>query len=291
MLALTALTASIWPLGACAAEPEQALFWRVRTPGDNAHIIFGGTLITASLVPDIVSDCKRLIDETQRVIVDVPNVTLPAFDVEYKDHVPILKRLSRPTADELRSVLAAIPAVPPVDKIPGILAVQLLLGEGTDQGTPVLGDVLAQHVQLRRRPVSFLVTEKEILEQFFHTPDIAALDKNVDEAKIKRLLDLRRNVGPLGAYGEQLYRARRGEELAGLAADITRSGMLFPSPFSSEQDAIRFQIVVLDRLKAQLSYAADAPPAFVILPASKLGGRTGILSALNNLGFGVTPIA
>jgi len=47
---------------------------------------------------------------------------------------------------------------------------------------------------------------------------------------------------------------------------------------------------VLDRLKALLG-SADAPPAFVLLQVRTLGGRTGILAALNNLGFGVTPLA
>jgi hypothetical protein len=66
--------------------------------------------------------------------------------------------------------------------------------------------------------------------------------------------------------------------------------VLFPSLFSSEQEAIRFRIAVLDRLKAVLG-SAEASPAFVFLQVGTLGGRTGVLAALNNLGFGVTPIA
>ncbi len=53
-----------------------------------------------------------------------------------------------------------------------------------------------------------LVTKDEMREQIWRPPDLVALDNSIDEPKIAYLLDLRRRVGPIGAYQSQLYRAR-----------------------------------------------------------------------------------
>jgi hypothetical protein len=130
---------------------------------------------------------------------DLPRGTLP----------PIWKSIGRPVADDLRSALAGLPDGVPVEELSGFEVSWLLMGEGQTPPNPYLADALARHSRSRGRPVAFLITEKEIREQFWRPRDPVALNNTIDEPKIAFLLDVRRRVGPIGAHLEQLYRARR----------------------------------------------------------------------------------
>ncbi len=96
--------------------------------------------IAASVVPDIVRDGKRLIEETKRVVVDIPYLELPSSEVMHKDLAPVMKRLSRPVAEELRSVLGGFPSLNlgvPVEGLSGGEVSTLLMGEGFTEPDPI----------------------------------------------------------------------------------------------------------------------------------------------------------
>ncbi|WP_394887615.1 hypothetical protein ACG873_22045 [Mesorhizobium sp. AaZ16] len=285
-LAVAALTVSVREPRAYAADQEQAVFWRAAMPGRNANVLFGYARIDASLVPDIVSDGKRLIDETQRIIAAFPNVEMTAWDLPRRTLPPIWKSISRPVADELRAALAGLPDGVPIEELSGIEVSWLLMGEGQTPPNPYLGDVLARHSRSRGRPVAFLITEKEIREQFWLPRDPIVLNDTIDEPKIAFLLDVRRRVGPIGAHLEQLYRARRGEEIYRFTAEIANQGIPDPSTFIEEEKA---GALAFDRLLGLLD-STDAPTAFVVLPIGILTGETGILPRLRARGCTVTPI-
>jgi hypothetical protein len=287
LLATVALTASAWEPSVYAADRDQAVFWRVSMPSRKAHVLFGAVRIAASVVPEIVRDGKRLIDETQRVVVGVPNFQMPALDLPRRTLPPIWKSIGQPVADDLRSVLAGLPDGIPTEELSGFEVSWLLMGEGQTSPDPYLADVLARHSRLRGRPVAFLISEKEMREQFWRPPDIAALNRLIDEPKIAYLLDLRRRVGPIGAHLEQLYRARRGEEIYRFTADIVRQGIPDLSTFFEEDGS---RELAFDRLVGLLD-SADAPASFVVLGLGLLTGDKGVLAKLRARGFTVTPIA
>jgi hypothetical protein len=287
LLATVALTASAWEPGVYAADRDQAVFWRVSMPGRKAHVLFGAVRIAATVVPDIVGDGKRLIDETERIVVGVPNFEMTAWDLPRGTLPPIWKSIGRPVADDLRSALAGLPDGVPVEELSGFEVSWLLMGEGQTPPNPYLADALARHSRSRGRPVAFLITEKEIREQFWRPRDPVALNNTIDEPKIAFLLDVRRRVGPIGAHLEQLYRARRGEEIYRFTAEIANQGIPDPSAFIEEEEA---GALAFDRLLGLLD-STDAPTAFVVLPIGMLTGETGMLPRLRARGCTVTPIA
>ncbi len=188
-LAIAALTVSAREPAAYAADRERAVFWHAAMPGRNANVLFGYARIDASLVPDIVSDGKRLIDETQRIVAAFPNVEMTAWDLPRRTLPPIWKSIRQPVADELRAALAGLPDGVPIEELSGIEVSWLLMDEGQTPPNPYLGDVLARHSRSRGRPVAFLITEKEIREQFWRPRDPIVLNDTIDEPKIAFLLD------------------------------------------------------------------------------------------------------
>ena len=49
------------------AEEHRALFWRIETPDNATAIVFGYARTAASVLPDIVRDGVRLIEQSGRV--------------------------------------------------------------------------------------------------------------------------------------------------------------------------------------------------------------------------------
>jgi hypothetical protein len=287
LLAAAALIASAaWKSRAYSASQEQAVFWRASKPGRSANVLFGYARIDASLVPEIVSDGERLIDETQRVVVAVPNFQVTVWDVPRGTLPPIWKSISQPVADELRSALAGLPDDAPVEELSGIEVSWFLMGEGQTAPDPYLGDVLARHSRSRGRSVAFLLTEQEIREQFWLQRDPVVWNNAIDEPKIAYLLDLRRRVGPIGAHLEQLYRERRGEEIHRFSAEIVKEGIPDPTMFIDQEKAAG---LAFERLLGLLE-PAGAPASFVVLPIGMLTGETGMLARLRASGYTVTPI-
>ena len=52
------------------AEEHRALFWRIETPDNATGIVFGYARTAASVLPDIVRDGVRLIEQSGRVLID-----------------------------------------------------------------------------------------------------------------------------------------------------------------------------------------------------------------------------
>lgn len=287
LLALASMTAIGWNFKAHAADDQPALFWRVNV-GKGSAILYGYERIAAAVVPDIVKDGDRFIDETKSVIQDLsPVVKFPAIQIERKSTIPLSNTISKQTLAELHGVFARTPQIGSMtDLLSGFEVTSLLMGEGQTPSTPSAGGTIAEHGKALNRPVALLITDAEA-QGLWNPPDIAALNKSIDEAKIRYLLDLRGQVGPIGAHLEKLYFARQGEEINRFTAEIRKHGIPSPSSFLSED---RMRELLFDRLVTELS-AQDAVAAFALLPLGVLTGAEGLLAKLRAGGHAVTAVA
>lgn len=287
LLALMAATAVVSPRAAYAADDEHALFWRVKV-GDNSGILFGYERIAALRVPDVVKDGDRFIDETKGVLQDLsPVVKFPPIQIDRKQVVPLSKTLSKPVLNELRDVFAKVPQIGEMTNLlSGFETTTLLMGEGQTPSTPSVGGVIADHARTLTRPTTQLISDTEA-QSLWNPPDIVALNKSIDESTIKYLLDLRRQVGPIGAHLEKLYLDRKGEEINRFTADIRKHGIVSPSSFLSEE---KMRPLLFDSLVKNLS-ANAAGSAFVFLPLGLLTGADGLLAKLRAAGHTVTAVA
>lgn len=287
LLVLTAMTAVGWNGKARAADDEHALFWRAKV-GNGSAILYGYERIAASRVPDIVKDGDRFIDETTRVVQDLsPVVKFPPIQIARKEVVPLSKTLSEPVMSELRAVFAETPQIGEMTNLlSGFETTSLLMGEGQAPSTPSAGGMIADHARTLKRPTVQLIADAEA-QALWNPPDLAALNKSIDESKIKYLLDLRRQVGPIGAHLEQLYLDRKGEEINRFTAEIRKHGIVSPTSFLSED---RMRALLFDRLVKTLS-AQDAVAAFALLPLGLLTGGDGVLAKLRAGGNAVTALA
>lgn len=249
-------------------------------------MLFGYAYISASAVPEIVEEGKKLVEQTQAFVSDVPNIELPTFNLEHKDATPILSILSRPAADELRSALADfLDDSVSIEKLPGLAVSAFLLEEGASSEPPPLGGVLADHAGFLGRPGAELISEEEFRQRIFHPPDIVTQNQLIGEPEIAFLLDLRQRVGPIGAHLDQLYRGRRIAELMQLTAEVDRRRL---SPLTDFMNEAMYRHMLLGRLTSFLGLA-DAP-IFVALPIKVLPGPGGILSLLRARGSTLTPV-
>jgi hypothetical protein len=286
LLVLTTLTAlgSQWRRAA-AADDERSLFWRV-TFGNSSGILFGYERIAATLVPDIVKDGFRFIDGTKSMIEDLsPVVKFPPLHMDLNDATPLSKIVSQQTDDELQGIYAKNPQLAKMALASGLAVTLLLMGEGQTPPNPSAGGTILEHGKTLNRPTTILVTDAEA-QGLWNPPDLAALNKSIDEPKIRYLLDLRKQVGPIGAHLETLYRERRGEEISRFTADIRAHGIV---SFASFLPADRIRPLLLDRLEKTM--AAGTVDAFVLLPLGLLTGKDGILAALRVKGNTVTAVA
>jgi hypothetical protein len=273
--------------GAARAETDRALFWRIEAGDNAAGTVFGYARTAASVSADVVRDGVRLVEQSRRVVLDMDNVKFPP--VTTTEHMPpLLPMLSRPVADELRKALAAL-AVPQsqIDDMPGVLIAMSLYGEGQTKPVPSVGGVIMDRAKALHLPVTTLLATNEV-EKFRKPLDLVTLNKAVDEKLIAFMLDVRRQVGPIGKHCEDLYRERRAEELHAFARSMSEHGVP-ESQIFFEGETIRE--LLLTRLTAALSSQAAAAPAFCFLPIGVVSGPEGLLATSRRRGMRASALA
>jgi hypothetical protein len=273
---------------AARAAEERGLFWRVETRDRRTGIIFGYERIAASVAPDVVQDGLRVVEQTRRVVLDISNFTLPTITAPNEKLSPVLPKLSRDDADDLREIATAL-GVPPsqIDGMSGILFALLLYGEGQSKPDPSIIGVIVERAQAVGQPVTALLTQRDI-EALWTPADLVTMNATVDEKKIAFLLDLRRQVGPIGIHCENLYRDRKDDELIQFRERVSRHGvpalqMLF------DTDAVR--PVLLSRFSTALASSSAKQLTLFVLSLGLLTGPDGILNRLRAQGARISVLA
>jgi hypothetical protein len=273
--------------GTARAESGRALFWRIEAGNNAAGTVFGYARTAASVSADVVQDGIRMVEQSRRIVLDMDNVKFPP--VTTTEHMPpLLPMLSRPLADELRKALTAL-AVPQsqIDEMPGVLIAMFLYGEGQTKPVPSVGGVIMDRAKALRLPVTTLLATSEV-EKLRKPVDLVTMNKAVDEKVIAFMLDVRRQVGPVGKHCEDLYRERRAEELHTFARSMSEHGVPESQVFF-EGEAIREQL--LTRLTAALSAQAADEPAFCFLPVGVITGPEGLLATSRRRGMRASALA
>jgi hypothetical protein len=269
------------------AEQNQGLFWRVETRGRSA-VLFGYMRLPASLGLYIVDDGIRMIEQTQSVIRDYDNIQCPTITYRVDTLSPLLPRLSAAVADEVRRTAAGYLPEPQIERESGNTIVMVLLGEGSAAAPapiPSVGGVIFDRATAFHRPLTTLVADDEIRKLFcIKLDDVVAVNSQVDEKMITSILDLRRRVGPIGAYVQGLYVGRKTDELALYFKYMADHEISLRSPFKIEP----LVELLFTRLSAQLS---SAPNPFVFLPVETLIGAGGILERFRQQGADVSILA
>ncbi|EJC80039.1 hypothetical protein Rleg4DRAFT_1648 [Rhizobium leguminosarum bv. trifolii WSM2297] len=272
------------PEMAFAADEENAVFWRVKSPG-NDHVLFGYVRIRADTFPDIVAEGKTLVDQSKTILIDInPNLTLSTAKFKNSDLKPVLPGLTQPYQEEFKTVLGASPAKGSLDKISGFEVSLLLLGEGQHAfgpGAPSIGLALAKYGASIGRDVKSLTSDAEV--QAAQRPMTLETINSVGPAPISYLLDLRRRIGPIGGYFDELYKGRKSREIASLGEEITAKGVVTPTDL---MDTDKLRTLLIERI-AKLPAGTNA---FIILPIGLLNGPYSILGDLRSRGAEVTAI-
>jgi hypothetical protein len=270
-----------------AADPETALFWSVTPSGRKGAVLFGYERIAPQLAPDLVKDGDAFVDACTRVVLDMPQaIRFPTVGLGRPEIKPILQVVSPATADRLRIFLLATPAAAFVDRISGIEAMTLLMSEGQHVANSTVAGIIVDYARSAAKPMDQLVSEQE-MQSAWHPPDLARLNNGIGDDQIAYLLDLRNKVGPIGGHLEQLYRQRKGEEIARVTAELIGHGMISPSKFIHTD---RVQGLMLDRAMAMLTAEADET-RFMLFPLGILTGASGMLAAFKAKGAAVEPLA
>jgi hypothetical protein len=277
MLSLFAATAFGRPDWASADE-DRALFWRIKTRDNRSGIIFGYGRIAASLAPDIVEDGERVVEQTSRVVLDMNSFNFPPANVGKQP--PLLPRLSPAVAAELRQVLGD--KAGPLETATGFFVGFLLMAEGQISATPSVGDVIINRAIALRRPITALLSEDEV-KHLARPVDWAALNEAVDEKMITFLLDLRKQVGPIGTHSDTLYRTRKSAELYRFSASLAEHGVPGSELLTFTDN--------YDLLFSRMSAALTTAPCCVFAPVGLLTGPDGILERLRRQGAEVSVFA
>jgi hypothetical protein len=222
-------TAGLRVRAAGQVSDDRALFWEFGS-GASASTIFGYDRIAASLVSDIVDEGTKRATAAKRVIQDFPaRVVLPAIKID-PSLQPVVDRLDAKTAAAFRAVVQQSFAqlAPTVDRMPGIEASMLLMGEGQTPPNPAVGGTIVERALKLGRPSMVLISDTELRGMVF-SPNLTALDKRIGQDTIAYMLDLRAKGGPIGRQFEQLYAARRGGDIHSLGAELTKRGVFVPS--------------------------------------------------------------
>lgn len=283
-LALAAASTTVLP--AWAASDDRAVFWQFGS-GNSASTIFGYERVAASLAPDIVAEGEKRA-AGKRLIQDFPaTVTLPPMKID-PSLPPVVGKLDAKTAAAFRAVVQQSFArlAPTVDRMPGIEATILLMGEGQTPSNPTVGGTIAERARQAGRPVTVLISDTE-LKGMVMPPNLPALDKRIGQDTIAYMLDLRAKGGPIGRQFEQLYVARRGADILNLSTELSRRGVFNPNQML-QSDGIKY--LLGSRLEAVLKGKDAAAAAFVLLPIEMLVGDAGVLAALRKRGNTVSAV-
>ncbi|HWE21851.1 MAG TPA: hypothetical protein VG758_32535 [Hyphomicrobiaceae bacterium] len=271
--------------GQAFAEEDRALFWRVTTKDKLSCIIFGYARLPASLAPDIVRDGIRMVEQTPRLVADVPNFDLPPMNFTLRR--PLLPRLGQRTAAELREILARSGKTEQaLASTPGIFIVMFLAFEGqTDLGrAESVGDAIVNRATELGRPITSLLTVDEVKRMVKPIDSFIRLDDTIDDKTITQLLDLRKQVGPLGAHMERLYRDRKSQELYRFTDTLENI-----TPLSSSSSSMRSDPDL--PLSRFLLFLALGDPGFFLLPVGSLMGPDGVLERLRRQGADIEILA
>jgi hypothetical protein len=268
-----------------AEDEERALFWTVTPPGRKGAVLFGYERIAATITPEIVRDGEALAGASQRVVIDMPqNVRFPKLSLDVGDIKPIVQIVSPQTADRLRKFLAATPAASQTDRLGGLVATMLLVGEGQHKADITVGGTVFEYSRSAGKPVDQLLSDADV-QSAFRPPDMAALNNNIGEDTISYLLDLRDRIGPIGGYLEQLYRERKGDAIVRVTDDIGRHGVFSPSRLLQTD---RMRDLMFQRALDMLIQQADEQ-RFMLFPLGILAGSSGLLAAFKAKGAVVAP--
>lgn len=262
------------------AAGDQALFWRIKTRDDRSGIVFGYARVAASLAPSVVRDGERMVEQTSRLVLDMNDFTLPTLKLG--KFPPLLPRLSQPVAAELREVLSGSGmAQPQLESLWGVLVAFFLMGEGQTNPVPSVGAVIVDRARARRRSITTLLTEGEV-KQMIKPIDGKALNDTIDEKMITFMLELRRQVGPIGAHGEKLYCDRKSEELYRFSEDLARHGVPGTQSFLEYNP---------DLLFSRISDSLTTSEGFFLAPVGTLTGPDGILERFRRQGADISVLA
>ncbi len=286
---LLAAAATVFGRAAVArAAEDRGLFWRIETRDGRSAIIFGYESVAASVVPDVVQDALRIVEQAHRVVLDISEVTLPTLTAPNEKLPPVLPKLSRADADDLREIATAL-SVPPqqIDGMSGLLFALLLYGEGQSKPNPSVAGVIVERARALGEPIAALLMPRDI--EALRTPvDLVTMNAAVDEHKVAFLLELRRQVGPIGIHCENLYRDRKAEELNDFRERVNKHGV---PALQMVLDTGTLRPVFWSRLSAALSASSAKQPTLFILSLGMLTGPDGILNRLRAQGARVTVLA
>ena len=282
-------TAAFAPRAGAGATDDRALFWSAEPSGQPRSILFGYERVAAARTADIVRDGERLADDQARLIGAMPNVSFPKVEMPRKDTTPLVERLSKPAAERVRALLARDPRWKPMtDRLSGIEFVAFILFEGQTQATASVGGTIAAHELGKGKPISYLLSQTD-LQDMLGKPNLAAVDKRIDEKTVTWLLDLHDAVGAIGRLYETLYSERRSADIRKLGADMRAHGV----PSFSEMGGLQADKVETT-LAARTVEALKKPEgarSFMLLPLGTLCDDKGVLAQLRADGMKVTAIA
>jgi hypothetical protein len=284
------MTAAFVPRAIAGATDDRALFWSAEPAGQPRSILFGYERVAASRTADIVRDGERLADGQDRLIGAMPNVRFPKVEIPRKDTTPLVERLSKPAAERVRALLGKDERWKPMtDTLSGVEFVALIMFEGQTPATASVAGTIAAHALGKGKPISYLLSQTD-LQDMMGKPDLAALDKRIDERIVTWLLDLHDRIGAVGQHFEALYSERRSADIQKLAEDMRAHGM----PSFNEMGGLQADKVeaALATRTAEALKKPDGGKSFFLLPLGTLcDEKNGVLATLRANGVKVTPVA
>jgi len=270
------------------ANDDTGVFWTIEGPGGNHGILFGYQHVAAEALPDMLQDGERLLKTVSRVHGDRGDVqkTITAPNNTLK---PLLPALKPELAQQLRAIVLAF-GVPQdqVDAAPSVLVLTALLGEGAPPPKVTIAGALFQQARALGKPADVLMTEPES-QKFLElmVAESGAIDMAVSNDTIAALLDLRREVGPIGAHCVSLYRARKVRELHLFSRRLTQQGLpplIWKNPDAA---ATMYLDLVAPRIVPRLADGA----ALFFLDGGTFLIEHGLLARLREQGARVSAIA
>jgi len=267
-----------------AANGKSGLFWRAKFPSQEI-VLFGYVRVRSDFFPDIVAEGKRLIDQSKLILIDMnPGLTLSTTKFKNSDLRPVFPRLPQPYQEELKAILSTSQARNATESLSGFEVGLLLIGEGQHSFTadaPSIGLELANYGVSIGRSVKTLASDSEM--RSMQKPPTLEMINSVGPDSIAYLLDLRRRIGPIGEYLDELYKAGKSAEIASLGEEITAKGIFTPTDF---MDADRLRALFVERI-ANMPVGTNA---FAMLPIGLLSGSYSILPELRTRDAEVTAI-
>lgn len=272
---------------AFAQPADKGLFWKITHPQATELIIFGYGRVNASRALDIVADGQRLISGASRILVDLnPNIVLPEIVTKNVDLPSVMPRLRPETAERLRAAAAAIPNLARVvEKADGLLITIALVGEGQPPGEQFVAVPIIQTAADAGKLINVLLSD-ETVKKHYRPPDLVALARRVDDETVDALLDIRDEVGPIGANADRLYAERRGRDVVAFGERLTKLPLLNPDDYFARDMRRDLRVA----LNAQLG-PGQPGPIFAALPIGLVVEEGGLLSFMAERGAQVEVLA